>query len=77
MGRHKDWWKARLFSYGPQYRGGKVDGFAIAVRADDRTESGRFVSVELADKSVENIRDAMTEYLARDRTLDAEPQEQA
>lgn len=45
-------------------------------QADDRTESGRFVSVELADQSVRNLRDAMNEYLGRDRGQDAGPQEE-
>lgn len=76
MARHKDWWKARLFSYGPKYVGGRVDGFHITARADDRSESGRFVEIKVPDASVRNLMRAMTEYLERDRRDDAGPDDE-
>lgn len=75
MARHKDQWRGRLFSYGPQYRSGRVEAFTITVKADDRTETGRYVRVVMtSDKTVESVRNAMTEYLARDRSQDAPPE---
>lgn len=74
MARHKDWWRGWLFSYGTDYRQGLTAGFGITVRADDRTESGRYVRLVLSDKSAENLRNALTEYLARDRSQDALPE---
>jgi hypothetical protein len=64
MARHKDWWKGWLLSYGPKYDKGEAVGFHIAIKADDRTETGRVVDIGLNDKSAESLRNVLTEYLA-------------
>jgi hypothetical protein len=71
-GRPKKYWPAELRSYGAKYVNGKVAGFHIAVRADDRTAVGRMVDIgPLSDHMVENLRDALTRHLERDRSKDA------
>lgn len=74
MGRLKAWWKASLFSFGARYISGKADGFHIAACADDGTPSGRIVDLELTDESVRLLILAMTEYIGRTRSKDADPQ---
>lgn len=75
MGRRKEHWKARLFSYGPSYARGKVDGYHIAVKAYDGTDSGRYVDIELSDDSLRNLVESMTNHLNRDHRDDVEPVE--
>lgn len=77
MPRPKAWWKASLFSFGAKYTGGKTDGFHIAARAGDGTPAGRIVDLELTDESVRLLLAAMNEYMARDRSKDADPPEEA
>lgn len=66
-GRPKAWWKATLFSYGPKFVRGKVDGFHIVARSDDGTDKGRYVDVALDDAGAKNLRGSLDRYLARDR----------
>lgn len=73
MARHKDRWQGTPFSYGPTYENGKIVGFHLVVRADDRTDSGRFVQIPMSDRTVESLRNAMTEHLARDRSKEGTP----
>lgn len=47
MARPKHQWTAQLFSYGPTYTDGKIDGFHVNVRADDHTTSGRMIEIKL------------------------------
>lgn len=71
--RLKAHWLGRLFSYGPRYTKGKIDGFHIVAVADDRTERGRVVDITLTDATVRNLMAAMTKYMNRDRSNDADP----
>lgn len=73
MGRPKAWWKADLFSWGCRYIRGEIDGFHVVVRAEDGTESGRYIDVELTDGSVRLLAIAMQEYLNRDKGEDVDP----
>jgi hypothetical protein len=75
VGRRKGHWRATLFSYGQSYVRGKVDGYHIVVKAQDGTDSGRYIDIKLDDGSVSNLMSSMTKHMERDHSNDAEPVE--